>query len=193
MAFLEGERILLRAMEPYDVDNLYMWENDPENWFVSQTRAPYSRHILSQFIDESHKDIYELRQMRLMITLKNSAGSEINTSAGKSKSEEKPAVGAIDLFDFDPFHRRAGIGILVARKEIRRQGIASEALTLLIDYAFRILGLHQLYCNVAKGNEASCNLFLKSGFEVTGEKKDWLRSDGAWTTEYLLQLINPKE
>jgi diamine N-acetyltransferase len=177
MAFLEGERILLRAIEPYDLDNLYMWENDPENWFVSQTRAPYSKHILSQFIEESHKDIYEIRQMRLMITLKNTSD----------------AIGAIDLFDFDPFHRRAGIGILVARKEIRRQGIASEALALLIDYSFKVLGLHQLYCNVAKGNEASCNLFIKSGFEITGEKKDWLKSDGTWTNEYLLQLVNPQD
>lgn len=178
MAFLEGERILLRAMEPSDIDNLYMWENDPENWFVSQTRAPYSKHILSQFIEESHKDIYDIRQMRMMIVLKNTPGIE------------HLAVGAIDLFDFDPFHRRAGIGILVARKEIRRQGIASEALALLIDYSFKFLGLHQLYCNIAKGNEASCNLFIKSGFEITGEKKDWLRADGTWTNEYLLQLVN---
>jgi len=187
MAFLEGERILLRAMEPYDLDNLYMWENNPENWFVSQTRAPYSKHILSQFIEESHKDIYEIRQMRLMITLKNTSDTEKLTDA------EKLAVGAIDLFDFDSFHRRAGIGILVARKEIRRQGIASEALALLIDYSFKVLGLHQLYCNVAKGNKASCNLFIKSGFEITGEKKDWLKSDGTWTNEYLLQMVNPRE
>ena len=179
MAFLEGEKILLRAMEPYDINNLYLWENDPENWFVSQTRVPYSKHVLSQFIEESHKDIYEIRQMRLMITLKNSGESE------------KLTVGAIDLFDFDPFHRRAGIGILVARKENRRQGIASEALELLMDYAFKVLGLHQLYCNVAKGNEASCNLFIRSGFQITGEKKDWLKGTGSWTNEYLLQLINP--
>lgn len=181
MAFLEGERVLLRAMEPYDLDNLYLWENDPENWFVSQTRAPYSKHILSHFIDESHKDIYEIRQLRLMITIKNTGGND-NLS-----------VGAIDLFDFDPFHRRAGIGILVARKEIRRHGIASEALALLTDYAFKILGLHQLYCNVAKGNEASCNLFIKSGFQITGEKKDWLKGNGTWTNEYILQMINPKD
>jgi diamine N-acetyltransferase len=81
----------------------------------------------------------------------------------------------------------------VARKENRRQGIASEAIELLIDYAFKVLGLHQLYCNVAKGNEASCNLFIRSGFQITGEKKDWLKGTGSWTNEYLLQLINPRD
>lgn len=181
MAFLEGENVLLRAMEPDDLDNLYIWENDPENWFVSQTRAPYSKHVLSQFIDESRKDIYEIRQMRLMITLKSDG------------PDEKLTVGAIDLFDFDPFHRRAGIGILVAKKEYRRQGIAAEALSLLIDYTFKILGLHQLYCNVANGNEASYNLFIKAGFQIAGEKKDWLRGTESWINEYLLQLINPRD
>jgi diamine N-acetyltransferase len=204
---------MLRAMEPYDLDNLYMWENDPENWFVSQTRAPYSKHVLSQFIDESHKDIYEIRQLRLMITLKDTGtlkdtatlkDADTLKDPGTLKYHGRPApqvagtnenltVGAIDLFDFEPYHRRAGIGILVARKEVRRQGIASEALALLIDYSFRVLGLHQLYCNVAKGNEASCNLFMKSGFRITGEKKDWLKGDGSWITEYLLQLINDRE
>lgn len=181
MVFLEGKHIYLRAMEPTDLEDLYLWENDTENWFVSQTRAPYSKHALKQFIEDSQKDIYEIRQLRFMITLNS------------EDTDNKKAVGAIDLFDFDPYHRRAGIGILVARKEYRRQGIATEALSLLIHYSFNILGLHQLYCNVAKGNDASYNLFIKNGFQVTGEKKDWLRETGSWIDEYLLQLINPED
>jgi diamine N-acetyltransferase len=181
MFFLEGEHIHLRAMEPSDLEDLYLWENDPENWFVSQTRSPYSKHALKQFIEDSQKDIYEIRQMRFMIVLNS------------EEESKKTAIGAIDLFDFDPYHRRAGIGILVARKEYRRQGIASEALALLIHYSFEVLGLHQLYCNVAKGNDASLNLFIKCGFQITGEKKDWLRGTESWTDEYLLQLINRRD
>jgi diamine N-acetyltransferase len=181
MVFLEGAHIHLRAMEPTDLENLYLWENDPENWFVSQTRTPYSKHALKQFIEDSQKDIYEIKQLRFMIIL------------NAEDNDENTPVGAIDLFDFDPYHRRAGIGILVARKEYRRKGIASEALSLLIHYSFNLLGLHQLYCNVAKGNDASFKLFIKSGFKVTGEKKDWLRGTGSWTDEYLLQLINPRD
>lgn len=181
MVFLEGEHIHLRAMEPADLEDLYLWENDPDNWFVSQTRAPYSKHALKQFIEDSQKDIYETRQLRFMITL------------NAVEENKRTTIGAIDLFDFDPFHRRAGIGILVARKEYRRQGIASETLILLIHYSFKILGLHQLYCNVAKGNDASLNLFIKCGFQVTGEKKDWLRGAASWTNEFLLQLINPQD
>lgn len=178
MVFLEGEHIHLRAMEPNDLEDLYVWENDPDNWFVSQTRVPYSKHSLKQFIEDSQKDIYEIRQMRFIIALNS------------EEENKRIAIGAIDLFDFDPYHRRSGVGILIARKEYRRQGIAFEALTLLIHYSFQILGLHQLFCNVAKGNDASFNLFIKCGFQVTGEKKDWLRETESWTNEYLLQLIN---
>jgi len=178
---LEGKNIQLRAMEPTDVDVLYNWENDPENWFVSNTHAPFSRHILLKFIEDSGRDIYDTRQMRLMIVMK---------SYPEGKNDP---VGAIDLFDFDPFHMRAGLGILIGKKELRHQGLASEALSLLIDYAFKVLRLHQLYCNISADNDISMNLFKKFGFKIAGEKKDWLRGKDIWISEYLLQLINPAQ
>jgi len=179
MTPLEGKNIKLRALEPSDLDYLYLWENDPENWFVSNTYAPFSKHILMKFIEEAGHDIYETRQMRLIIAL-------------KSHQERKDdPVGAIDLFDFDPHHLRAGLGILIGRKDLRNQGIASEALSLLVNYAFKVLRLHQLFCNIAAGNETSLNLFKSHGFKIAGEKKEWLRGPDSWISEYLLQLLNP--
>ena len=87
---------------------------------------------------------------------------------------ENITVGAIDLFDFEPFHQRAGVGILIANKEHREKGMATEALAILIGYAFKTLRLHQLYCSIATNNEPSINLFTKAGFILIGEKKDWL-------------------
>jgi diamine N-acetyltransferase len=178
---LEGKNIKLRAMEPSDLDVLYLWENDPENWFVSNTYAPFSKHILMKFIEEAGRDIFETRQMRLIIILKS-----------QIEGKDIP-VGAIDLFDFDPHHLRAGLGILIGRKDLRNQGIASEALSIFIDYAFNVLQLHQLYCNIAVNNKTSLNLFKKHGFIITGEKTEWLKNAGSWLNEYLLQLINPNK
>ena len=100
-------------------------------------------------------------------------------------------IGTIDLFDFDPLHQRAGIGILVAASQNRRKGYASEALSALIRYAFETLQLKQLYCNILENNPASIELFQKAGFEITGIKKNWIRSDSDWLDEYLLQLLRP--
>ena len=64
---LEGKLIRLRAVEPDDVEPMYRWENDPAVWHVSGTLAPFSRHQLQRFVDEQQFDIYQTRQMRLII------------------------------------------------------------------------------------------------------------------------------
>ncbi|HLG02750.1 MAG TPA: GNAT family protein [Bacteroidia bacterium] len=169
---LLGERIRLRALEPQDVDLLYSWENDTSIWVASHTQAPFSRFILEQYIASSHLDLHTNKQLRLMITTKD----------GKD-------VGAIDLFDFDPQHQRAGIGILIANREDRGKGYASEALTLLIQYCFHQLHLHQIYCNVTVNNEESILLFQKHKFLITGIKKEWIRVGDMFMDELLMQLV----
>jgi diamine N-acetyltransferase len=176
---LQGINIVLRAPEPEDIDVLYLWENDPGIWKISNTQTPYSRYILEQYILNAHEDIYKARQLRLMIDLKDSG-------------KKKISIGAIDLFDFDPANKRAGVGILID-KSARNRGYATEALKLLIDYCFSVLSLHQLYCNISTDNTQSMNLFTKSGFQTIGIKKDWIYFEHKWNDEYVLQLINNNE
>jgi diamine N-acetyltransferase len=175
----EDSRIILRAIEPSDIDLLYNWENDPDVWRVSNTITPYSKYILQKYIENSHLDIYQTRQLRLMIELVADKTSKYKT------------VGAVDIFDFDPYHLRAGIGILIGGKKDRNQGIATMALHELIRYAFTVLGLHQLFCNITIDNKASLRLFEKVGFTVTGIKKEWIKFPQGYTDELILQLINP--
>jgi len=87
-----------------------------------------------------------------------------------------------------PHHRRAGVGILI-RKEFRELGYASEALDLLIRYAFDVLSLRQLFSNMTPENTASVSLFEKFGFTRCGIKKDWVRIGDGWTEEWMYQLI----
>ena len=169
---LTGKNIILRALEPMDVEVLYKWENDTRNWKVSNTLTPYSKEVLDQYIANAQLDIYAARQLRLVIQLINGN-----------------AVGCIDLFDFEPTHLRAGIGILVAENCEQQKGYASEALELLIRYGFETLYLKQLYCNISADNLASFKLFTKHGFEMIGTKKQWIRSGSSFTDEYFLQLI----
>ncbi len=178
---LSGEHIKLRAIEPSDLDVLYEWENDPENWLVSNTTAPFSRHVLQKYIEHAHQDIYEARQLRLMIDRLDET------------REVCEIIGTIDLFDFDPLHRRAGVGILIARKKNRMKGLASEALSILIGYAFHNLHLHQLYCSVSEDNQSSMKLFKKFGFKEVGKKMDWIRRKNCWVGVFLLQKINPDD
>jgi diamine N-acetyltransferase len=104
-------------------------------------------------------------------------------------TETYETIGCIDLFDFDPVNMRAGIGILISEK-FRNKGYASESLTMLINYTFNTLHLHQLYCNITSSNEVSLKLFQKHGFQIIGLKKEWIRYNDTWIDEYILQLID---
>jgi diamine N-acetyltransferase len=174
MQILENKNIRLRALEPTDLNLLYRWENDSSIWEVSNTLKPFSLFVLKQYLESSHLDIYESKQLRLVI----------------ERKENNEPVGLIDLFDFDPFHQRAGIGISINNKKHQQKGYATEALETLCTYAFSVLQIHQLYCNVTSKNKVSLQLFQNQGFSIAGLKKDWIKTPNAWLDEYFLQKIN---
>ena len=172
MNTLKGLHINLRAIEPTDLDFLYQIENDESFWEVSNTQKPFSKFLLQQYLENAQQDIYEAKQLRLVIEGKN----------------EIP-VGLIDLFDFDPTHKRAGIGIVISQ-QYQDKGFASESLKLLINFAFAHLNLHQLFANITDDNTKSMSLFEKLGFQKAGVKKDWIYSNGNFKNELIYQLIH---
>jgi len=173
-----GPNLLLRAPEPSDIDIIFRWENDTRIWHLGNTLAPYSRFAIEQFVLNTDNDIFASKQLRLMIDWHSSV-------------TETTTIGSIDLYDFDPYNKRAGIGILID-EPFRRKGFALEALNLLIEYCFTTLNLHQLYCNIEQNNSESINLFTKAGFTACGSKSEWLFRNGKWIDELMLQLINIK-
>lgn len=162
---------LLRAMEPYDVEQLYIWENDPEVWRISGSTAPLSRERLMRFIEEQSYDIYATRQMRLVVEC------------------EGVAVGSLDIFDFDPQHLRFGVGILIYDPSHRRQGYARSVIEQVKLYGRETLGVHQIWANVAADNVASRQLFEQCGFEQCGCRREWLRRGETFVDEIEYQYI----
>lgn len=171
---LQGEKIYLRALEPTDLDFLYQLENDESVWEVSNTSTPYSKFVLKQYLENAHRDIFEVKQLRLAIC----------------KKQDDQTIGLVDLFDFDPRHRRAGIGIIIFSETDRGKGFAAETLEVFLPYGFTHLNLHQLYANITTDNVQSIHLFEKFGFTKTGEKKDWVWSQGVFKNEFIYQLMN---
>ncbi len=172
--FFKSENITLRALEPNDLEWLMHLENDETYWHLSNIHQPFSEYILKQYIENAQTDFYEAKQLRLVIVY------------------QKRSIGLIDLFDFDPFHKRAGVGIIV-QKEYQHKGLGTEALKILIKYAFDYLKLHQLYANIGSYNTESLKLFQNIGFSISGTKKDWTLYNNQKQDEHFLQLINPND
>lgn len=176
--FIQGKYITLRALEPTDVKLLYQWENDPAIWKLSQTVKPYSEFTLQMFVECSSEELNTTRQIRMMVDV-----------ADNSIDKMGKTIGIIDIFDYDPFHQRAGIGIII-HADYRGKGHAKEALELAKNYLFDTLLLHQIYCNIQEENLISLSLFQKTGFEIVGLQKDWLRTKEGFKNVYLLQCLN---
>lgn len=173
MVTLKGDTVYLRALEPDDLDFLYQLENNMEVWEISGTVAPYSKSVLKLYLENAHRDIYDVKQLRLVIC-----------------NQKDEGIGLIDLFDFDPKNKRAGIGIVIVDALNRNKGVGAEAISLLINYAFNVLDLKQLYANILEENLSSIHLFKKMGFNVAGVKKDWILTNRGYKNEILFQKLN---
>ncbi|MDO1511279.1 GNAT family N-acetyltransferase [Maribacter confluentis] len=173
MVTLKGNIVYLRALEQKDLNFLYELENNTLVWEISGTVTPYSKDVLQLYLDNAHRDIYDVKQLRLVIS-----------------NLEHKTIGLIDLFDFDPNHKRAGLGIVIHDEALRNKGVGAEAISLLCNYVFQVLGLRQVYANILEDNMASMHLFQKLGFIPVGVKKDWVRVGSTYKNEILLQKLN---
>lgn len=168
---LKGNSIFLRVVEAADATKLFLWENDPRNWKVSNTEVPFSMHAIHQLI-EQQSNIRNSGEIRFIICL----------------NENENPIGTIDLFDINFKHGHATIGIMVAEESERRKGYATESLRLISDYARDILDLTNLQCTIHGDNERSIALFEQVGFNRVGIRKNWLKFKGERFDEISYQL-----
>jgi diamine N-acetyltransferase len=170
---LQNQNILLRALEPKDLNFIYEVENDTTIWNISNTQTPYSKYLIKEYLKNAHQDIYTAKQLRLVI---------------ENKSENK-SVGLIDLFEFDPKNKRVGLGILITNPDDRNKKIGTQSVQLLIAYIFEFLQVHQIFVNINPNNIASIKLFNNFGFQLIGVKKDWNFQNDTFQDEAIYQLL----
>ncbi|MCM1169050.1 MAG: GNAT family N-acetyltransferase [Bacteroides sp.] len=175
---ISSDSLFLRAMEPQDESFLYDIENRREAFSVGENRIPFSHDYLQRFIYASlQENFLSSGQLRLVVC----CGED-------TELHPEQAVGILDFFNYDSFHRRAETGIVVC-PGYRNKGIGEKILTLACDYARNQLNLHQLYAEVAANNEGSLKLFEKCGFERCGLRRQWLLQAGEWVDTVLWQKI----
>jgi len=169
---IKGKKVYLRQVEPSDASVLLFWENNQDNWKVSGTEVPYSMFEMQQFIANA-SNVRVNKQLRLMIC---------------DNFTDSP-LGALDLFDIDFKHKRAGVGILIGQSEHRGKGLALESLLLMEEYAENQLDIINLFCGVHADNLASIGLFEKAKYKHIGTRSNWYILGGKYTDELLFQRI----
>jgi RimJ/RimL family protein N-acetyltransferase len=164
---LRGRCVSLRSPRESDVEAAYAWDRDPElaAWNgrspISVSLSAARRDYLSRWEDPSVK------------TFMMEAG------------EPQEPIGMVTLYDF----RNGGceLGIKIGAEDLRGKGYASEAVELLLDYAFDTLGLEVVRGSTLSHNERMRRVFEKNGFEQVGDGSILSRYDNRRYTELFYQ------
>jgi RimJ/RimL family protein N-acetyltransferase len=109
------------------------------------------------------------------------------------ENEHNTHIGNIKLGPINWIHRIGDIGILIGEKTYWGKGIATEAIRLLVDHAFKNLRLHKLTAGCYTLNKTSLKAFQKNAFEIEGIRKKHRYYNGEYVDTILLGLLNEEK
>jgi ribosomal-protein-alanine N-acetyltransferase len=173
---VEGSQIYLRKVALSDVnDDYHRWMNDPEVTQFLEVRNARRTH--QDILDYVKSVLKKSEDVFLAICVK----------------ETGQHIGNIKLGPVNQTHSFAHIGLLIGEKNFWGKGLATEAISLVVQYAFNTLKLHKVLAGCYANNAASARAFEKAGFTREGlQKSQWL-CGSQYVDGILFGLINPAE
>ncbi len=81
-------------------------------------------------------------------------------------------IGSTALHDIDMRDRSATFGIMIGDPDARGKGYGTEATSLMLDYAFAMLGLHSVHLTVYEFNVAGMKAYARAGFRECGRRRE---------------------
>jgi RimJ/RimL family protein N-acetyltransferase len=164
---LSGRCVTLRPPRESDVEAAYAWDRDPE------LAAWNGRSPISVSLSAARRDY-----------LARWKDPSVKTFIMEAGDPPEP-IGMVTLYDF----RNAGceLGIKIGAEDLRGKGYASEAVELLLGYAFDTLGLEVVRGSTLSHNERMRRVFEKNGFVQVGDGAILSRYDNRRYTELFYQ------
>jgi RimJ/RimL family protein N-acetyltransferase len=101
-------------------------------------------------------------------------------------------VGNCGMFDILLPHRRAEVGIVIGEPDARGRGYGTEAMRLLVDYAFTAAGMHSVMLQVYEFNPAARRCYEKVGFREIGRRRESRWFNGRFWDEIFMDILAPE-
>lgn len=173
MPRLYGKSIVLREYRWEDLDGIRGWVNDSEvTQFLSGLFLyPHTLHQSESYLS-------------MMIEHKSEARGFV--IADKDTLEY---IGQIDLIKVDWVSRKATLGIVIGRKELHGKGIGTEAIKLLLGFAFNQLNLNKVDLTVRDYNKRGIRCYEKCGFIEEGRLREDYYINGGYTDTVLMGCL----
>lgn len=173
--YLCGKRIYLREVRETDVnDDYYLWLNDPDvNKYLETRYIVQSKEMIKQYVQKKRSKLDEPFFAICLI-------------------DNDRHIGNIKLGPINWIHRKADVSLFIGAKDSWGKGYASEAISLISDYAFNVLGLNKLKAGAYAENAGSIKAFEKCGFIIEGVFKNDVFCNGGLMDSVILGLIAHK-
>ncbi len=161
--FIIGERIYLRGLDKADLEGSYFdWLNGREvTKFLDSGAFPNTMDKMEEYY-------------------RNVTSSPNNVMLAIIDKESDKHIGNIKLGTIDWITRVAPLGIMIGDKKFWGKGYGTEAIRLVLDYAFKRLNLHKVFAGVVAIHQASIKAFEKTGFEIEGKARSNCFIDGKY-------------
>ncbi len=155
---LVGEKCYLSPMDENDAEKFTEWLNDLE---------------MTQYLVNLHTRVITMETEKEIL---KKIANEHNYSIIDISSNE--LIGSCSFLKMDNLNQSAVVGIFIGNKNYWNKGYGRDALSLLMDYGFKVLNLHTISLRVASFNERAIKCYEKIGFKIFGRKRECLLKGG---------------
>jgi len=171
---LVGSRIALREYASTDCVAIHKWRSDPQTtlWMGPKFRSPIA--------------LEEQKQRLERIISSPTADAVFFAIADR---ETLQYIGGIDLTGIDWTDRNAVLSMVIGDEANRNKGYGSEAIQLLLRYAFLRLKLHKIELNVSERNERAVRCYIRNGFQIEGRKRDHSFVNGEYSDDIQMGIL----
>ncbi len=168
---LVSNRICLSEIEEEDLALLVKWRNDIENLRGLFSYLPLNlqkqRNWFQKYCNEPSSQLFMIELVK-----------------------ENEKIGVCGLNSIDYRNQRAELSIIIGENSYKGKGYASEALSLLHNYAFNYLNLKKIFLQVLITNDSAISLYKKMGYQQEGLLKGHYFQDGKFVDVLLMSIFN---
>jgi RimJ/RimL family protein N-acetyltransferase len=167
---LNGELVTLRPIESGDYPTLAAYANDVQVRLLvgGEPPTPAPQASVAALYERRREDPDTVN----FAIIANAPGERL--------------IGQCALFRHDLVARTAELGILIGDHSYWGRGYGREAISILVDYAFRLRNMHKVHLSVHATNERAIRAYLAAGFVEEGRRRQHVWSDGAYTDLVLM-------
>ena len=163
--------VYLRALEPDDYKTTIKWRNDSEIWsLVGGPKYFVSSDFEKEWINNA---IHNSKEIKLGICLK----------------ENNELIGFVSIIDIDWINRSARSPIMLGDKKYWGKGLATEALLLILKFAFYERGLNRIWGHILENNRGSQKVYLKCGYKKEGVFRSSIYKNGKYQNQVILSVL----